>query len=95
MLECSDGRYYVGSTADLAVRLAHHASGRGCAFTARRLPVRLVYSEPLATLAEAVRRERQLKGWSRAKKTALITGEFNLVRRLARRRRSSPSRPSP
>ena len=83
ILQCCDGSYYVGSTQNIARRLDIHCSGQGPAFTARRLPVRLVYQEPLATREEAVRRERQLKGWSRAKKEAIISGDLKLLSELA------------
>ena len=75
ILRCRDGSYYVGSTHNVETRVRVHHSGQGPAFTARRIPVELVYQESFATLGEAVRRERQLKGWSRAKKEALIAGD--------------------
>ena len=83
ILQCCDGSYYVGLTQDVAERLAVHNSGEGPIFTARRLPVRLIYQEPFDTLDKAVRREKQLKGWSRAKKEALISGNLKLLSDLA------------
>ena len=68
VLRCNDASYYVGSTQDLGERIEIHNSGKGPTFTASRRPVELIYSEEFATLEEAVGRERQLKGWSRAKK---------------------------
>ena len=76
ILECSDGSYYTGSTGDLAVRLAQHQAGEGARYTARRLPVALVYSEHYDRIDEAFRREKQVQGWSRKKKRALIAGRF-------------------
>jgi predicted GIY-YIG superfamily endonuclease len=61
ILHCADGSLYIGETADLSLRLAKHQDGSACAFTARRRPVTLVYSENYATRAEARERERQLK----------------------------------
>jgi putative endonuclease len=90
ILRCRDGRYYVGSTHDVGKRLQVHQSGRGPAFTASRLPVALIYQESLPTLAEAVRRERQLKGWSRAKKEALVAGDQKRLRQLSASRSSLP-----
>lgn len=90
ILRCRDGSYYVGSTQDIETRLRVHRSGKGPAFTANRLPVELVYQESFATLAEAVQRERQLKGWTRAKKEALIAGDKQRLQELAVSR-SSPS----
>ena len=72
VLHCSDGSYYVGLTEDVINRFEVHRSGTAPKYTARRLPVELVYQESFAALEDAVRRERQLKGWSRSKKVALI-----------------------
>jgi putative endonuclease len=83
ILQCADGSYYVGSTRDIAKRLEAHASGNGPVFTASRLPVRLIYQEPFSTPEAAVRREKQLKGWSRAKKEALISGDMKSMSELA------------
>lgn len=83
ILLCGDGCYYVGHTQNVSQRLQTHNSGNGPGYTASRLPVRLVYQETLATLEEAVRRERQLKGWSRAKKQALIQGDLKRLSELA------------
>lgn len=83
ILRCCDDSYYVGSTQDVSQRLATHRAGEGAAFTARRLPVDSIYQESFATLEEAVRREKQLKGWSRAKKAALVSGNLDLLPELA------------
>jgi len=83
MLECSDGSLYVGHTEDLTTRLSAHRSRRYSGYTARRLPVRLVFSEPFNSRDEALAAERQIKGWSRAKKLALKRGEWDSVVRLA------------
>jgi predicted GIY-YIG superfamily endonuclease len=86
ILRCNDDSFYVGHTADLLDRLAEHANGRGCVYTAERRPVRLVYSESLETRSAAARRERQIKGWTVAKKEALINGQAESLHRLAIRR---------
>jgi putative endonuclease len=91
MLECADGRYYVGHTDALEQRVAQHQAGRGSDFTARRQPVMLVWSESFATREEALTAERQIKGWSRAKKEALIAGDWKRVSRLAASRVARPS----
>ena len=70
ILVCRDGSYYVGSTQDVSQRLDVHLSGKGPAFAAKRLPVQLVYQESFAAVDEAVRREKQLKGWSREEGSA-------------------------
>ena len=86
ILKCCDGSYYVGFADDVEARLLLHNSGRGASWTARRRPVVLVYCEPANSLEHAIRRERQLKGWSRSKKEALITGNLAHLKSLAKRR---------
>jgi len=89
ILRCADRSYYVGSTSALEIRLAGHQSGEGSAYTASRLPVTVVYTEEFPTLYEAFLAERQVKGWSRAKKEALIRGDFAALPELSRSK-SSP-----
>src|SRR6266849_8561757 len=72
VLRCADGSYYVGHTDDLEKRIFQHETGELCGYTSRRRPVTLLYACEFATRAEALQRELQLKGWSRAKKEALI-----------------------
>jgi putative endonuclease len=87
MLRCADGSYYVGTTrTDLEVRVAQHQTGYFGGYTLTRRPVSLVYSDHFDRIEEAIAAERQLKGWSRAKKEALIAGRFDRLRSLARRR---------
>jgi len=73
MLECCDGAFYVGHTDDLQLRLSQHQSAYWpqC-YTASRLPVKLVWQQFFPTRDEAFRAERKIKGWSRAKKIALV-----------------------
>jgi len=88
ILRCSDGSYYVGSVrGDLERRFAEHQSGAFGGYTAARLPVTLVYSENFARIEDAVAAERRLKGWSRAKKEALIAGQLDRLPALASRKR--------
>ena len=75
ILECADGSYYTGSTWDLARRLSEHQSGLGANFTTKRLPVKLVYCEYFDRVDDAFYREKQVQGWSRRKKQALIEGD--------------------
>ena len=86
ILRCSDGSLYIGHTANLDSRLQAHNTGLGAAHTFKRRPVILAYSEPHSTRIAAIRRERQLKGWSRKKKEALIGGDLDDLHALARRR---------
>ena len=84
VLECADGSFYTGSTSDLRLRLEQHRTGEGAKYTGARVPVRLVYYETFARIDQAFTREKQIQGWSRAKKIALIRGEINELKRLAR-----------
>lgn len=80
ILHCSNGDLYTGLTPDLERRLSQHQSGRGGWFTKTTQPVQLVYHEQFSTKAEAVRREAQLKGWTRRKKLALIAGDLKALK---------------
>ena len=83
ILKCADGSYYTGSTTDLARRLAQHQAGEGANHTKKRLPVKLVYFEEFQRIDEAFYREKQVQGWSRKKKEALINGKAELLPKLA------------
>ena len=72
ILECSDGSYYTGSTKELEMRLAQHQAGVGAKHTSKRLPVKLVYVEEYERIDDAFYREKQVQGWRREKKEALI-----------------------
>jgi putative endonuclease len=87
ILKCSDGSYYTGvAHASLERRIGEHNAGTYGGFTSTRRPVRLVFSEEFDRLADAIASERQIKRWSRAKKEALIRGDFDALRKLAKRR---------
>ena len=86
ILRCSDGSYYTGSTRDLEGRLYEHQNGLGAVFTKKRLPVKLVYCEEFERIDDAFHREKQVQGWSRAKKEALIQGQYDLLPKLAKTR---------
>jgi len=83
ILECSDGSYYTGSTKDIVRRLEQHQSGEGANHTAKRLPVKLVYYEEYPRIDFAFNREKQVQGWNRTKKEALINGNLNDLPELA------------
>jgi putative endonuclease len=72
ILRCANGKYYTGSTKNLELRLAQHQAGEGANYTRKNLPVVLVYAEEFDRIDEAFYREKQVKGWSRKKKEALI-----------------------
>ena len=84
ILECANGCYYTGSTNDLERRLEEHKNGEGANFTRKHLPVKLVYSEEFQRIDEAFYREKQVQGWSRKKKEALIDSRFGKLTDLSR-----------
>ena len=91
ILECADGKYYTGLTTSLELRLAQHRTGHDPrSFTFGRRPVKLVWTGSFPTEQQARECERQLKGWSRAKKQALIrkglTGVHAVVRSERKKR---------
>jgi putative endonuclease len=89
ILRCADGSYYIGSTrTSLEARIAQHDAGEFDGYTARRRPVTLVYDQAFDRITDAIAAERQLKGWTRAKKEALIRGDVQTLRALARGRGS-------
>ena len=85
ILECSDGTYYTGSTKYLDLRIEQHQSGEGAIYTAKRLPIKLIYYEEYDRIDDAFYREKQMQGWSRKKKDALIKGEPYLLHKLAKK----------
>ncbi len=95
ILLCSDGSYYTGSTTNLDQRIADHNNGRYGGYTSSRLPVVLAWSQEFSDVRDAIALERQIKGWTRKKKEALIRGDFQLLHELARstgaKRRASHS----
>ena len=90
ILRCADGSYYTGQTVNLEKRLAEHRMGEGGEWTRHRLPVVLVFSQEMPDADSAFFAERQIKNWSRAKKEALITGNWNLLQWLAKKPRFRP-----
>ena len=85
ILRCADRSYYTGHTDNLEERIAKHQMGEIEGYTSTRRPVKLLFSEEFFTRAEALAVERQIKGWTRRKKEALIRGDWSEVSRLAQR----------
>ncbi len=83
ILECSDGSYYTGSTIDIELRINQHNDGQGANHTKKRLPVELVYLEEFQRIDDAFYREKQIQGWSRVKKEALIQNKFEALSKLS------------
>jgi putative endonuclease len=86
ILECGDGSYYVGSARSLDKRVAEHQAGLGGTYTSKRLPVSLVFAEHFDRIDDAFEREKQVQGWSRAKRQALIDGRATDLPDLSRSR---------
>jgi putative endonuclease len=88
ILLCSDGSYYTGTArGGLEARVTEHNAGAYDGYTMTRRPVTLMFSEWFDQITDAIAAERQVKGWSRAKKEALIRGDFGRLRELSKRRR--------
>jgi putative endonuclease len=85
MLRCADESFYIGHTDNLDSRMQQHSGGGG-GYTAKRLLVHLVYSLECETRILALEHEQKIKGWSHAKKQALIDGDWKLIAALARNR---------
>ncbi len=85
ILECADGSFYVGSCRNLEKRVWLHEIGEGAHYTKRRRPVVLAYSETYDNVHDAFAREKQVQGWSRAKRKALIAGGYDQLSELSRK----------
>jgi predicted GIY-YIG superfamily endonuclease len=84
LLRCVDGRYYAGHTDNLELRIAQHQSGITGGFTLHRRPVTVLWSQEFSSRYEVLSAEWQIKGWSRAKKEALVDGDWDEISRLAK-----------
>ena len=85
ILRCRDGSYYTGHTDNLEKRLDDHYVGKTKCYTSTRRPVKLIYVAEFATRSEAISAEKQIKGWSKAKKQALINENYELLQKLSKR----------
>ncbi len=83
ILECSDGSFYSGSTIDIEKRIIEHNEGIGANHTKKRLPVKLVYMEEFQRKDSAFYREKQIQGWNRLKKEALISKKYQELKKLS------------
>ncbi len=97
ILECRDRTFYVGSTVDLERRVSEHNLGFGATYTRprSRRPVRLVWSSEFNRMDEAFWYEKQIQGWGREKRMALIEGRLDLLEVLARNRQLADGPPGP
>ena len=89
ILKCADDSYYVGQTYDVELRVAQHKDGTFEGYTSARRPVTLVWHEFVQTGNQAFQLERKLKGWSRAKKEALIAGDYEQIHDIVRNERKT------
>ncbi|MBN8219516.1 MAG: GIY-YIG nuclease family protein [Spirochaetes bacterium] len=89
ILECSDGSLYTGSTKDLELRVQQHQAGEGANYTKKRLPVKLIYTEEYDRIDHAFAREKQIQGWRKNKKLALINGALTDLNLLAKCRNAT------
>ena len=90
MLLCSDGSFYIGFTSDLSKRMNEHEMGlEPSSYTYSRRPLKLVWAQEFSSHEEAFAFERQIKGWSRAKKKALINDDWEEIHQIVRRERKS------
>ena len=83
IIECKNGSFYTGVTKNLDQRMQEHKYGRGRHFTSYAQPKGVLYSEIFENNSLAYAREKQIKGWSRAKKRALIAGHLKELRQLS------------
>ncbi|PIZ46303.1 hypothetical protein COY32_03545 [candidate division WWE3 bacterium CG_4_10_14_0_2_um_filter_41_14] len=86
ILQNPKGIYYIGVSNDVSRRLREHNSGRGAKITAQRGGFSIVYTEEYQNINVAYAREKQLKGWSRAKKKALVLGNIDELKLLRKSR---------
>jgi len=85
IVKCSNGSYYTGHTQNLVKRLDHHLAGTGAQHTRQFQPSEIVFHESFQTEADSINREKQIKGWSRAKKEALIRHDLSRLKHLSQR----------
>jgi len=91
IVKCNDKSYYTGVTNDIERRIWEHNNDQNKRhYTFKRRPVRLVYCEDYNDIYSAIAREKQIKGWCRKKKEALINGNFNELSKLAKGRKDDP-----
>jgi len=84
ILLCSDRSFYTGCTTNLKDRIREHKAGLYKGYTSKRLPVKLVWYEEFRDINEAIDMERKIKKWTKAKKIALIKGDFQTIHELAK-----------
>lgn len=94
ILKCSDDSYYTGVTNNLEKRINEHQSGIIKGYTSNRLPIRSLFSERFSDINQAIKFEKQIKGWSRKKKEALINRDYDLLVKLSNINKYNKPHPS-
>ncbi|MEV7632766.1 GIY-YIG nuclease family protein [Microbacterium sp. NPDC089318] len=92
ILRCSDGSFYAGSTKYLEGRIEAHQQGLGSDYTTNRRPVELVWSAEFSRIDDAFALEKQIQGWSHAKRLAFIEGGFDAIKGWSARERALRAR---
>jgi predicted GIY-YIG superfamily endonuclease len=87
IVKCSDGFYYTGVTNDLTRRINEHNLRTIAGFTSKRFSVQLLYHQEFQSITDAIHAEKQMKGWSRKKKEALINGDFKRLIEFSKSRK--------
>lgn len=95
ILLCEGNNLYTGSTKNIDRRFAEHCAGEGANFTRKYKPIEIIYLESHPRIDFAFNREKQIQGWTRAKKEALINGDTNELKRLANCKNPSNSKNKP
>ena len=85
ILRCADGSYYTGHTDNMEKRLSEHKTGMYSGYTKTRLPVDVVFLQQFTSRDEAFASERKIKRWTRKKKEALISKNWNKISELAKK----------
>ena len=91
ILRCADGSYYTGHTDELDRRLAQHSDGTASGYTSKRRPLELLWATDCQTRDQAFELEKQIQGWSRKKKEALMRADLEALPGLSRSRGARPS----
>ena len=86
IIQCSDNTLYTGTTTDVSRRIAEHNRSKGGSYTRIRMPVKLIYQEAYPNRSEALKREAQIKRWSKGKKLALVKGDYGNLNILSKSR---------
>ncbi|MEW6049910.1 MAG: GIY-YIG nuclease family protein [Candidatus Zixiibacteriota bacterium] len=83
IVECLDDSYYTGVTTKVIQRMVQHEFSEICSYVSKRGFKRLLFTIEFPSLEDAARAEKQVKGWSRAKKEALMRGDFDMIHELS------------